>query len=121
MATHKTRDDLEKARDGAELRAALKAANDKVVKLKCVILGGNPRSVYVTGEIDKALLDEITERGSHKQMVTEFSVGVSGGNAYVSGIDEKTFFEDCRRAGIRLTSVRKVDNVAAALRAAPGG
>ena len=121
MATYQTRKDLEKAGDGAELCAALKAAHDKVVKVKRIILGGNPRSVYVTGEIAKALLDELTDHGRQKQVVTEFSLGVSGSNAYVSRTDEKVFLEDCRRAGVRITSVRRVDNVAAAIRAAPGG
>jgi hypothetical protein len=121
MATYKTRKELENARDGAELRAALKAAQGKVIKVKRIDLGGNPSSVYVTGEIAKALHDELTDHGSHKYAVREFSLGVSDGNAYVSGIDEKTFLEDCHRVQVRIKSVRRVDNVAAALRAAPGG
>ena len=120
MATYTTRKDLEKAGAGAELRAALKAAQGKVVKVKRINLPGSSTSVYVTGEIAKALLDELTAHGSNKHAVTEFSLGVSGGNAYVSLIDEKAFLAGCHRAGVKVT-VRRVDNVAAALQAAPGG
>ena len=119
MATYTTRKDLEKAGAGAELRAALKAAQGKVVKVKRINLPGSTTSVYVTGEIAMALLDELTAHGN-KLAVKEFSLGVSGSNAYVSLIDEKAFLAACHRAGVKVTA-RRVDNVAAALQAAPGG
>ena len=58
MATYTTRKDLEKAGAGAELRAALKAAQGKVVKVKRINLPGSSTSVYVTGEIAKAVMSQ---------------------------------------------------------------
>jgi hypothetical protein len=117
MATYKTIEELEKAGDGAELRAALKAAQGKVVEVKRIrLLTGH---VYVTGEIAKPLLKELT--GAGKAAVIEFSLGVSGHDAYVSRIDEKDFMLACRNAGISIAAVRKVDNVAAALRTGSAG
>ena len=117
MATYKTIEELEKAGDGAELRAAVKAAQGKVVEVKRILL--DSEHVYVTGEIAKPLLKELG--AGRNQAVIEFSLGISGHNAYVSRIDEKTFQQDCRKAGIRIGPVRKVDNVAAALRTPSDG
>ena len=120
MATYKTLSDVEKARDGAALKTALKAANGKVVKVKRILLGVS-EAVYVTGDIDKALIQELTEGGKKKQAIVEFSLGVSGNRAYISSTSAAAFMEFCRKVGVRLASVSEVSDVAAALRDASAG
>ena len=117
MATYKTLKDVEKARDGAALKAALKAANGKVVKVKRIHMGGS--DVYVTGDIDKALIQQLTE--NDKQAIVEFSLGVKGSRAYISSGSAADFMLSCRKVGVRLASVREVSDVAAALRDASAG
>jgi hypothetical protein len=115
MGTYKTLEELEKARDGADLKVALKAAVGKVVTLKHALTGGT--DVYVTGDIDKALVLEVTDRGRKKNLLYEFSLGVSGNTAYISRGSPSSFQRACRTIGLKLKVVQ-VSDVAAALRAA---
>ena len=114
MATYKTLEDLEKAaREGKSLQAVLKSALDKVVKVKQIRFAAS--SLYMTGDLDPSLVKEVRKAG-HK--IIEFSLALHGSHAFISGGSATAFLDASRKSGVRLLSVRDVNDVAAALRSA---